>query len=71
MYVGGCGSICVSKSEKICFLGQPEGQQMGCCLDKYLFVCLFSNHPICVGESLQVIIAEADIREWKTQISLV
>lgn len=33
-----------------------------------VFICflVFSNHPICVGESLQAIIAEADIRKLKT-----
>lgn len=32
----------------------------------YLFVCFLSNRPTCVGESLQVITAEADIRKLKT-----
>lgn len=41
VYVGVYASICVSKNEKIKFLGQSGGQQLGGCLDKYLFVCSF------------------------------
>lgn len=50
---------------KYAFLAILEGGKQNAA---YIFICLliFSNHPIWVGKSLQVIIAEADIKKLKT-----
>lgn len=53
------------KMRKYAFLASLEGNKWDAAYI-YIYFLVFSNHPICVGESLQVIIVEANIRKLKT-----
>lgn len=61
----------VSEKEKIMFSWLAWREANGMLL-RYVFVCflVFTNHSICVGESLQVIIAEADTGTLKNKYLL-